>query len=241
MRRGFLGSRQGGGCDLTRRFKEIDPHDQHSLRARIFNYIREDILNGRYKPGDNLVETKLAEELGVSRTPIREAIRQLELEGLVLSVPNKGVIVQGITQQDIDDIYTIRRLIEGQAVHWAVERIDPDELKELQEVVELMEYYTRKEDYEQLAKLDTRFHDIIYDACKSKVLRHTLSSFHHYVQKARLGSLKVPHRAIDALKEHKAILEAIDKKNPQEAEELMVQHISHASMNLLTHKPEQAE
>lgn len=184
------------------------------------------------------METRLAEELGVSRTPIREAIRQLELEGLVVSIPNRGVFVQGISKQDIDDIYTIRHLIEGQAVRWAVERIEEEELKELEEIVELMEYYTRKKDFEQLAKLDTRFHDVIYDACKSKVLRHTLSSLHHYIQKARLHSLKVPHRALDTLHEHRAILDAIERHDPEDAETLMAQHISHASSNLLSHKDE---
>jgi DNA-binding GntR family transcriptional regulator len=223
---------------LSKKFMEVDPHDQHSLRGRVFKYIREEILNGRFKPGESLVETRLAEELGVSRTPVREAIRQLELEGLVVSIPNKGVFVQGISRQDIDDIYTIRHLIEGQAVRWAVERIEEEELKELEEIVELMEYYTRKKDYEEIAKLDTKFHDVIYDACKSKVLRHTLSSLHHYIQKARLYSLKVPHRALDTLQEHKAILNAIERHDPEAAEKLMVQHISRASTNLHSHKDE---
>ena len=79
-------------------------------------------MDGLYKPGDSLVETKLAKELGVSRTPIREAIRQLEFEGLVHSIPNKGVIVQGISTQDVDDIYIIRKMVEGLAARWAVER-----------------------------------------------------------------------------------------------------------------------
>ena len=93
---------------------EEDP-GSNSLRNRIFNHIQSDILNGAYEPGESLTETRLSEELGVSRTPVREALRQLELEGLVQSIPNKGVFVKGVSAQDINDIYTIRMLIEGLA------------------------------------------------------------------------------------------------------------------------------
>lgn len=222
---------------MIKKISEMELHEQHSLRAQVFHYIREDILNGRYKSGEALVETKLAQELGVSRTPVREAIRQLELEGLVTSIPNRGVFVTGVSKQDVEDIYTIRSMVEGLAVRWAAERIDDDQLKELEEIVELMEYYTRKEDYEEIAKLDTRFHDLIYESCKSKVLKHILSSYIHYVQRARLFSLKVPKRAQRALKEHRAIFQAILEKDPKKAEELMIEHISHASENLSTHGP----
>ncbi len=221
---------------MAAQFLGADPHDQHSLRARVFNHIREDILDGRYKPGDSLVETKLAEELGVSRTPIREAIRQLELEGLVLSIPNKGVIVQGISTQDINDIYAIRKLIEGLAARWAVDRITAQELKNLQEIQELMDYYTKKRDFEQVAKLDTKFHDTIYEASKSKILRIMLSSFHHYVRRARLNSLQVPGRAQDALIEHENIVDAFIKRDGELAEKLLARHVFNACSNLLSHK-----
>ena len=211
---------------------EMDVYTQGSLRAQVFNKIQDDIINGRYEPGDSLVETKLAEELGISRTPVREAIRQLELEGLVTYVPNKGVYVTGITEQDIEDIYTIRSLVEGLAVRWAIERIEAHQLKELEEIVELMEYYTAKGDMEQVTKLDTRFHDVIYDASKSKVLKNTLKNLLRYIKKARLSSLKVPKRAHKALEEHRQILEAFKNHEPAKGERLMIRHISSASSNL---------
>lgn len=211
---------------------EMGIYEQSSLRSQVFNKIQDDIINGRYEPGDSLVETKLAEELGVSRTPVREAIRQLELEGLVTYIPNKGVYVTGITEQDIEDIYTIRSLVEGLAVRWAIERIEAHQLKELEETVGLMEYYTDKGDMEQVTKLDTRFHDIIYDACKSKVLKNTLKNLLRYIKKARLSSLKVPKRAHQALKEHGQILEAFKNHEPEKGERLMIRHISQASLNL---------
>ncbi len=209
-----------------------------SLRRRIFSQIQNDILNGVYEPGDNLIETKLSEELGVSRTPVREALRQLELEGLVQSVPNKGVTVKGVSSEDIHDIYTIRMLIEGLAARWAAEKITPQELEELKEAVDLEEFYTMKHDYSRLLKLDTRFHDIIFKASKSMPLMHTLSTFHHYVQKARKISMSSPNRAMEVLNEHKAIMQAIIDKDAARAEMLTTEHVKNASESLLKHKVE---
>lgn len=208
----------------------------NSLRSRVFTQLQNDILNGVYEPGESLIETKLSEELGVSRTPIREALRQLELEGLVQSVPNKGVTVKGVSAQDIRDIYTIRMLIEGLAARWATEKITPHELAELKEAVELEEFYTIKNDNSHLLQFDTRFHDIIFKASKSKPLMHTLSTFHHYVQKARQTSMSSPKRAIEVLEEHKAILQAITDKDADKAERLTTEHVRNASTNLLRKK-----
>lgn len=205
----------------------------HSLRGRVFHQLQNDILNGKYQPGESLVETKLSEEMGVSRTPIREAIRQLELEGLVQSFPNKGVVVTGISAKDIEDIYTIRMMIEGLAARWAVEKITPEELSELEETVELEEFYTFRNDTEHLLKLDSRFHDIIFKASKSRPLMHTLSTFHHYIQRARNLSICSPGRAQKVLDEHKAILKAIMDKDPEKAEKLTIEHIRNASLNLM--------
>ena len=213
-------------------FGDSDPQSG-SLRNRVFSQLQNDILNGLYEPGDSLIETKLSDELGVSRTPVREALRQLELEGLVQSIPNKGVIVKGISNQDIQDIYTIRMLIEGLAARWATEKITPQELEELKEAVELEEFYTIKNDNSHLLQFDTRFHDIIFRACKSKPLMHTLSTFHHYVQKARKISMSNPVRAMEVLEEHKAIMQAIIDKDANKAERLTTEHVRNASSSLL--------
>lgn len=212
---------------------EADDSRAGSLRSRVFNQLQNDILNGYYEPGESLIETKLSEDLGVSRTPIREALRQLELEGLVHSIPNKGVIVKGVTPQDIQDIYTIRMLIEGLAARWAAEKITDEELQELKDTVDLEEFYTAKNDSSHLLQSDTKFHDIIFKASKSKPLMHTLSTFHHYVQKARKTSMSSPGRAMKVLGEHKAILQAIIDRDAQKAEKLTTEHVSNASSNLL--------
>ncbi len=225
----------------SRKFARMQSLERYSLHSYVFNYIRDAILNGSYKPGEALVETRLADELGVSRTPIREAIRQLELEGLVISIPNKGVVVNGVSQQDIDDIYTIRSMLEGLAARWAAQRIDERNLKELEEIVELMGYYTRKNDYDQLTQLDTRFHGVIYEACDSKVLKHLLDNLLRYVERARRGSLKVPMRAHQSFNEHKGIFEAIMKRDAAGAERLMAEHISRAILNLHSHMEQNEE
>lgn len=208
----------------------------NSLSVTVFNKLEEDILNGRYKIGESLTESKISAELGVSRTPVREAVRQLEQEGLVKIVPNKGAVVLGISSKDIEDICTIRVLIEGLAARWGAEKITDEEIKELREMIELAEYYTEKGNYHKLQKLDNEFHEKIYEVAKSKPLQFMLKTFHHYTQKARELSFETPGRAPKALNEHKAIFEAIIEKDADMAEKYMYKHIKNASKNMLLGK-----
>ncbi len=203
----------------------FDPEDKQSLTSKAYHSIRNDILEGRYNTGDYLIEIKLAEELDMSRTPIREALKQLELEDLVVSIPNRGVMVQGISSHDIEDIFTVRLLLEGQAAYWAAERIDDRKLAKLAETLELMELYTRKSDAESLARLDTQFHDIIFSASNSRTLKHILASLHQNVQRARRSSLKMPDRTHKSLGEHRAIFTAIEEHRAADAKTLMEAHI----------------
>lgn len=222
---------------LMKEYNSFD--DQYSLRARVYNALREDILNGRYKVGENLIELRIAEELNVSRTPVREAIRQLELEGLVESVPNKRVTVKGISRKDMEDIYRIRRVLEGLSARWAVEQITENEINELQEVYELMEFYTVRNDINQIGKLNTRFHEIIFSATKSGILRHILKDFQFYVKWARHESLSSPGRMEEALKEHLDILQAIRNRDGEGAEKYLTIHVENSSKNLFSKIQEQ--
>lgn len=210
--------------------------DKYSLRGRVYNIVRENILDGIYKAGENLIEMRLAEDLKVSRTPVREAIRQLELEGLVETIPNKGAIVKGINKKDMEDIYKIRLVLEGLAVKWAIEEISDEKIKELQEVYELMEFYTNKGDIENIEKLNTKFHQIIYEASKSNVLLHILKDFQVYAKLARYDSLKCSGRMEESLKEHGEILDAIKKKDYKLAEKYLINHVENSSKNILTVK-----
>jgi DNA-binding GntR family transcriptional regulator len=205
---------------------------EYSSRQQIFEKIRQDIMDGKYKKGDSLIEQKLAEEFGVSRTPVREAMRQLEFDGLVKSIPNRGVFVNGITHQDIKDIYQIRQRIEGLAAVWAVQKMTEDEMEELQNIYDLMEFYTEKGNINKVAELNTHFHEVIFKAAKSKFLKNTLINFQAYIQWARHASIKIEGRAQAALKEHKAIVEAFRKKDESLAERLIMEHVGNSIKNL---------
>ena len=147
-----------------------DASDKYSLRGRVFHRIREDILSGKYSEHEELKENTIGAELGVSRTPVREALRQLELEGLVTIIPNKGAYVTGISEKDIHDIYTIRSYLEGLCARWACERITQEQLDALEEVVYLSEFHAKKQHYEQVLEMDNKFHELIYQSCGSKIL-----------------------------------------------------------------------
>lgn len=204
---------------------EKETTDKFTLSGRVFNQIREDILAGKYKSGEELKESTIGHELGVSRTPVREALRQLELEGLVKIIPNKGAQVVSLSVKDIKDIYAIRSHLEGLCARWACENISTEQIEKLEEIVYLSEFRASKQHYEQMLELDTKFHEIIYEASQSKMLRHLLKDFHHYVQRVRRVTLSSTERADKCNLEHKAILEAMKEHNPDKAEELAHQHI----------------
>lgn len=206
--------------------------ENKSLTSLIFERIREDILNGRYIPGDKLVEIKLADELGVSRTPVREALKQLELDGLVDNIPNRGVVVKGITTEDIDDILMIRLCIEGLVGQWAAERINDSEIKELQEIFDLMEFYTSKKDVEKIFELNTRFHETLYQATKSRYLEGVLKDFQLFIRQSRNNSLKTEGRIEFALEEHREILKALKEHDQENTRLALTKHISASNYNI---------
>ncbi|MEA4891742.1 MAG: GntR family transcriptional regulator [Peptococcaceae bacterium] len=204
-----------------------------SLSVRVFEQLEEAILNGKILPGENLIELKLSQELGVSRTPVREAIRMLEQKSLVQIIPNKGAVVLGIDYKDLLDIYTIRTYIEGLAARWAAENITDLQIKELREIIDLQEFYYIKDYSQQINDLDSRFHERIYEYCNSRTLQHMLKDLHHMIQHFRQISISAAGRAEKAIGEHRAILEAICNKDPVQAERLTVDHINNAKENLI--------
>ena len=206
--------------------------DKYSLRGKVFNKIREDILAGNYKEKDELKEAAISKALGVSRTPVREALRQLELEGLISIIPNKGAYVNGITAEDIYDIYVIRSYLEGLCAKWACKRISAEQIEELEEIIYLSEFHIKKEHWEQIYELDNRFHFYLYEACGSKILEHILSDYHHYVERVRKNTLSSRERALTANTEHKAILDAVIHKDEEKAEKLANEHIFRSLANI---------
>ena len=206
--------------------------DKYSLRGRVFHKIREDILSGEYHQNEELKEASIGNELGVSRTPVREALRQLELEGLVNIIPNKGAYVNGISAKDIQDIYVIRSYLEGLCAKWACEYITKPQLEELDEIIYLSEFHAKKGHHDQLLELDNRFHEVLYEASNSKILDHVLSDFHHYVQRVRKVTLSSMARANDSNAEHRAIVEALKEKDGERAETLAHEHMLNTIKNI---------
>lgn len=203
----------------------------YSLRGKVFHKLREDILNGRYEENEELKEVAIGKELGVSRTPVREAFRQLELEGLIQIIPNKGAYVTGITPKDVHDIYMIRSSLEGMCARLATENITDEQLEELEENVYLAAFHAEKGHMEQMAELDNRFHHILYEACGSKMLENLLQDFHQYVIRIRRKTLSTS-RGKTSNEEHRAIMEAIKEKDEKKAEKLANQHIINAYENI---------
>lgn len=207
--------------------------DKYSLRGRVFHKLREDILSGKYKEHEELKEVAIGEEMGVSRTPVREAFRQLELEGLIQIIPNKGAYVTGITMEDVKDIYMIRSLLEGLCARWATEKMTKEQLSEMEETLYLAKFHASKGHLEQMAELDNRFHEILYEACDSKMLEHLLRDFHQYVLRVRKKTLSNAGRGEASNREHWLIMEAIKEKDAKKAEKLANKHIINAYENMV--------
>lgn len=207
--------------------------DKYSLRGRVFSRLREDILSGKYEENEELREVAIGEELGVSRTPVREAFRQLELEGLIRIVPNKGAYVTGISEKDVKDIYMIRSRLEGLAARWATEHITEEQLEEMEENIYIAKFHAQKGHLEQMAELDNRFHEIMYEASGSKMLEHQLRDFHQYVLRVRKKTLSSANRGPQSNLEHEQIMNAIKAKNADLAEQLAHQHMINAYENMV--------
>lgn len=203
------------------------------LREVVFESLREAIIQGTLKPGERLMELQLAEELGVSRTPVREAIRKLELEGFVVMVPRKGAYVAGITFKDITEVFEVRIALESLAAGLAAERITDEELDKLERsVVQIGE--VMNSDIDALAKFDHEFHKVIYQASRNKRLQAIILNLQEQIQRFRMTTLSQPGRMRLALEEHKKIVDAISERNVELASALAGEHITNAENSLLS-------
>ena len=205
-----------------------------SLSDQVYEHLEADILSGKYQRGEIVTELQLCSELGVSRTPVREALRRLFQEHLVEDSP-KGTVVLGISPKDYMDMSEIRLRIEELAVRGFIDNYDADSLKQLNEPVDFQEFYLTRGDVDHLRALDGTFHDIIYAGCGSRVLQDTLSRLHKKIQQYRRTALQAPLRASRSVMEHKGILEAIVAKDADLAVKRMVDHILNARDRALNH------
>jgi len=183
------------------------------LPAGLLSMLREDILTKKYLPGYRLTEQQVCSEYNVSRTPVREALRQLEMEGLIETIPNRGAFVLGFSDQDIRDMFHLRKSYEVQAVEWAIERITDEELDALEETFEFMEFYTQKNDIEKMLNINTNFHQLIYNASHNKMLQNVLSLYQIYVKHAHRKHDYQSDYLATVLEEHRQIFQAFRTKD----------------------------
>lgn len=194
------------------------------LREIVFESMREAILSGILEPGERLMEIQLAEEMGVSRTPVREAIRKLELENFVVMIPRKGAYVAGVSSKDVADVFEIRSALEGLAAGLAAERITEDELEQMERAL-LYRSSDGESNLELYVKSDTDFHALVYKASRNERLIQILANLREQIQRFRSTSLAVPGRNKLALEEHRMIVEALRNHNSEEAQALAMAHI----------------
>ena len=211
----------------------FQPDGASTLEEKVYNILEDQILSQKLRAGDSVTELKLSKELGVSRTPVREALQRLDREGLIKLRPNKGAVVVGISEQDLIDIYKIRTRLEGLAARIASENSDEDLIRRLSDNIELTEFYMAKDNIEKLKDLDSDFHDIIYGYCQNRILSKTLADLHRYIVCYRKLSLSVKGRLERSLSEHREIFEAIKKGDSEAADRLMSEHVECALSNLL--------
>lgn len=200
-----------------------------ALSTDLFSSLRKDILQGRLRQGEKLTEQQVCDEYKVSRTPVREAFKQLELEGFIETIPNRGAFVTGFTPQDIRDMYELRKSYEMLAVRWAIERITKDEYEKLEEAFEFMEFYTQKKDVEKMLNINMNFHDLIYKASHNRMLYRILSSFQLYIKQSRTARTDTSDTYLDeVLQEHRAIFEAFRDEDPVAGEAAAAKHLDNA-------------
>ena len=203
-----------------------------SLADQVFEKLENDIIQGVYPRGELLTELKLVEQLGVSRTPIREALRRLEQERLIEDT-GKGSRVLGITVEDLEDIMNIRERIEGLVAYYAAKNITPEGLKELAHIVDLQEFYFSKHDKEHLRQVDDEFHDTICALSKRSVISDTLIPLMRKTRRYRRVAIDDWDRTTNTMREHRAMYEAIASGNADLAQELATQHIIQASRHMI--------
>ena len=203
-----------------------------NLTAGVYQKIRKGILNGTWVPGQALTELMLSQLLQVSRTPVREALHQLELEGLIELRPNRGAVVIGINTSDIEDIYEIRTLLEERVAQRACLRAEAQDIETLREIVDLTEFYVERGSYDKITEMDDRYHQYLYSLSGSRMFQKTLADLHTYVEPVRERSIREPGRAVAMLAEHRAIVEAMAAHNTEEAGRLMTLHIPRAGEHM---------
>lgn len=210
------------------KFSETAELNNAPVSTGLLARLAEDILTGEMRPGQKIIEQKLCEKYGVSRTPLREVLRQLETDGLVEYILNRGYFVIGMSDQDFEDMFELRKIYEIQAVLWAIERITKEEMESLEETFEFMEFYSMRKDTEKMLVINAGFHQIIYEASKNRMLQKLLSSYQMYLKYKSPEVVHEDNYLSTVLEEHRAIFKAITERDPREGALAMEIHVNRA-------------
>ena len=203
----------------------VDMDEYLPLRDVVFNTLRKAILKGELKPGERLMEIALAERLGVSRTPVREAMRKLELEGLVVMIPRRGAQVANITEKDLNDVLEVRIALENLSIENACARMTEEQLAELKKAGRYFEETIKEGNLVKLAEADVAFHEVIYKASDNRRLNQVLNNLREQIYRYRVEYLKEEETRNVLVKEHEEIYEAIKNRDVKKAQEIIFRHI----------------
>ena len=200
------------------------------LSAGLYTELQKDILSGALPDKSKLTEQAVCKRYNVSRTPVREALRQLEADGLIENIPNRGAYITGLSKRDISDLFDLRALFEVQAVEWAIKRMGSEDIDSLAEVMEFMEFYTLKEDASKVLSFNSRFHSLIYEGTGNRKLQRSLEVYQTYLK------YSAPHRSYTEsdlktiLEEHRAIYEAFESRNAAAGRKAMEYHMEQSKL-----------
>ena len=217
---------------MTNHF-EVNMDEYLPLRDVVFKTLRQAILKGELEPGERLMEIQLAERLGVSRTPIREAIRKLELEGLVLMIPRKGAEVAKISENNLRDVLEVRRSLEELAIDLACQRITEEELDELNKAEVDFKAAIENGDAMQIAQTDESFHEIIYNSTKNQKLVQILNNLREQMYRYRLEYVKDARAHSILISEHNDIIDKLSKKDEENTKIVIRQHITNQEKGII--------
>ena len=217
---------------MTGKF-ELPMNEYLPLRDVVFMAIREAILSGKLEPGERLMEIHLARELGVSRTPVREAIRMLELEGLVNMIPRRGAVVAEITPTDMEDVLEVRAALEQLAVRKACSSMTQEQLQDLKNAARVFADCLRKDDLKASAQADVEFHEIISSATGNRRLIQILNNLREQMYRYRLEQLKDKKTYADLVREHAEICKALEERSEEKASAAIHVHIDHQKESIM--------
>ena len=218
---------------------EVNMNEYLPLRDVVFNTLRQAILKGELAPGERLMEIQLVEKLGVSRTPIREAIRKLELEGLVLMIPRKGAEVAKISEKSLKDVLEVRRSLEELAIELACQRMTEEDLKDLEKAEEVFREAVKKGTSMEIAEFDEAYHDVIYIATRNMRLVQILNNLREQMYRYRLEYIKDEDKRQILLIEHEKIMKALKARHAAEAKRAVREHIDNQEITVLKNIKEQ--